>query len=520
MQIIKKRFKYFILIPGAAALAIVFLWHSLTKAPPVVEDYEPISRAAVIKPDYSDTVIPPNIAPLNFVIAESGAEYLIKIYSVSGESINIFSRTGTIEIPQRRWRRLLNANRGKELFFDVYVRNQGGSWNRYEKITNVIAREDIDSYLVYRFMNPIFNWWKDIGIYQRNLENYDKSLVLHGNSFNNGCINCHTFLNNDTEFMTVGVRSPSYGGSLLLACAGKVDKIGTKWGYTAWHPSGRLAAYSMNKVQQFFHKTTLEIRDVVDLDSAICYYDLNSQKIKTIPSISDKDRLESYPTWSPDGKYLYFCSAPILWQDRNTVPPRHYDQVKYDLRRISYNVNNDEWGRPETVLSADKTGLSVLLPRISPDGRFLVFCMCRYGCFPIYQPSSDLYLMDLETGKYDKLAINSEFSESWHSFSSNGRWLAFSSKAGTGLFTRTYFSYIDESGKAYKPFILPQKDPAYYDSLLQTYSVPELVKNPVKVSRYALTRAVRRPKMIEVDIPITGATVGAETTEPWQQGRE
>ncbi len=505
----------------AIAAAAVVVWLTLNNATAVVKDYREVSRMPAIKPDYTGTVIPPNIAPLNFVVLEPGTDYLVKIYSTNGKSIDVPSRTGKIQIPLRQWNLLLNANRGKELFFDIYVRNKNGPWSRYKTITNTIAKENIDSYLVYRFIKPLFNWWKDVGVYQRNLEKYEQSVVLHGKSFNNGCLNCHTFLNNTPEYMTLGIRSNIYGSATLLAGKEKVIKIGQKWGYATWHPSGRLATYSINKVRQFFHKTTPETREVVDLDAAIYYYKVDSQQIKMAAEISEKDRLETYPTWSPDGKYLYFCSAPILWEDRDTVPPERYDEVKYDLRRVEYNMETDEWGQPETVLSAEETDMSILCPRISPDGRFLVFCMCDYGCFPVYQTSSDLYLMDLhkessglKTGKYDKLPINSEYSESWHSFSSNSRWLSFSSKRLDGLFTRVYFSYIDEDGRAYKPLILPQKDPTYYDSLLQTYSVPELITHKVEVSKRALARAVRATD--EIAMPISGATPMAGHTEPWQ----
>jgi len=511
----RKPYSYLILICAITVVAAV-LWFTLNKGTVVVEDYKLVSRIPSIRPDYTGTIIPPNIAPSNFMVLEPGTKYLVKIYSGAGESIDVLSRTGKIKIPLRRWRSLLNTNRGRQLSFDVYVKNKDGLWSRYETITNTIAKEDIDRYLVYRFMKPLFNWWSNIGVYQRNLENYEEKIVLHGKSFDHGCLNCHTFLNNTPEYMTIGIRSPAYGSATLLAGDSKVYKIGTKFSYTSWHPSGRLAAYSINKVRMFFHRTTMEIRDVVDLDSAICYYTVDGQEIKTAPGISEKDRLETYPTWSPDGRYLYFCSAPILWADREKLPPERYDEVKYDLRRISYNVETDEWGQPETILSAEETGMSLLCPRISPDGRFIVFCMCNYGCFPVYQPSSDLYLMDLKTGKYAKLAINSEYSESWHSFSSNSRWLAFSSKRRDGLFTRTYFSYIDENGRAYKPFILPQKDPTYYDSLLQTYSVPELITRQVEISKIALARAVRGPAKIEPDIPITGATPRVGQAEPWQ----
>lgn len=430
------------------------------------------------------------------MILESGTAYLVKIYSGEGNSIDVKSLTGKIKIPLRKWRSLLNNNRGKQLSFDVYVKSKDGCWGRYETITNTIANENIDGFLVYRFMKPIFTWWKNIGIYQRNIENYDEKLVLHNKSFRHVCLNCHTFLNNTPDYMVLGIRTPVYGSGALFSHGGKVEKIGAKWSYTSWHPGGRLAAYSMNTVWQFFHRLTMDIRDVIDLDSCICYYLVDSEEVKTAFGISEKDRLETYPTWSPDGRYLYYCSAPILWTDRTKLPSQNYDQVKYDLRRISYNVDTDEWGQPETILSAEKTGMSIMLPRISPDGRFLVFCMCNYGCFPVYQPSSDLYMMDLQTGKYDKLSINSEYSESWHSFSSNSRWLAFSSKRQDGLFTRIYLSYVDKDGNVYKPIIVPQKDPAYYDSLLQTYSVPELITRPVEVSRIATKN---RPSTIQVN---------------------
>lgn len=511
----KKVYNRLFLICVTIAVAAA-LWMVLSKTTAAVEDYTLVSRLPGIKPDYTETVIPPNIAPLNFLVLEPGIEYFVTIHSTKGNPISISSRTGKIQIPLRQWKLLLDANRGEQLYFDVYTKNIDNAWSRYETINNTIAKENIDSYIVYRFIKPLFNWWKDVGVYQRNLEGYDESVVLHGKSFNDGCLNCHTFLNNKSEYMTLGIRSVRYGSATLLAGEGNVFKIGQKWGYASWHPSGRMVTYSINNVRQFFHKTTPEIRDVVDLDSAIYYYVVDSRKVKIASEISEKDRLETYPAWSPDGKYLYFCSAPILWTDRNTVPPEHFDEVKYDLRRVEYNVETDEWGQPETVLSAEQTGKSILLPRVSPDGRFLVFCMSDYGCFPVYQSGSDLYIMDLNTGTYSSLPVNSEFSESWHSFSSNSRWLSFSSKRRDGLFTRIYFSYIDEDGHAHKPLILPQKDPSYYDSLLQTYSVPELITGKVEVGERALTRAARAEAESELVITVTSATPKIEHIEPWQ----
>ena len=486
-------------------------------APETVETYTEAARDPNVRPALFGTTIPPNIAPLNFQILEPGRSYLAEIHASEGNTITVASTTGAIEIPEGRWRTLLNANQGKSISVDVYVQAEDGTWTKFQSLTNTIAAEPIDPVLVFRLMKPIYNWWKDIGIYQRHLGDYRRSVVLHGRAFGQGCLNCHSFVGNDPDRFTIGLRSAAYGSATLLARGGHVDKIGAKWGYTAWHPSGKLAVYSLNKVRQFFHRGGPEVRDVVDLDSALVCYMAQKQQAVSPPGLADKDRLETYPTWSPDGKTLYFCSAPILWEDRDALPPENYEKLKYDLCRVSYDVATDTWGQVETVLSAEQTGLSILLPRISPDGKFLLFCMCQYGCFPVYQRSSDLYLMDLATGAYRKLEINSEFSESWHSWSSNSRWIAFSSKRQGGYFTRTFLSYVDTSGQVHEPIVVPQKDPGYYDDLLETYSVPELVQGTVTAGRAALARGSRATASIGVDVPITGATPKATHTEPWQE---
>jgi hypothetical protein len=364
-----------------------------------------------------------------------------------------------------------------------------------------------------------------MGIYQRNLVNYDESILMHSSTCAYGCVNCHSFANNRPDKMSIGIRSSKYGSSAILVEDGQAEKVGAKFGYTSWHPSGRLAAFSINKVRQFYHSVRDEVRDVIDLDSTLAYYLVESKTVSTSPKFSKKDRLETYPEWSVDGRYLYFCSAQMLWSDRDKVPPERYSEVKYDLMRISYDLESDKWGELETVISSKDTGMCILLPRISPDGRWLLFCMCQYGSFPVYQKSSDLYLIDLKTAQqtgqynYRRLNINSDQSESWHTWSSNSRWVVFSSKRKHGIFTRLYFSYVDQTGKFYKPLLLPQKDPEFYDSYMKTYSVPELIVEAIPVTVKKLSRVVRSSRKILVEMPVTMATPTAETPyeKPWQE---
>jgi hypothetical protein len=507
-----------LIIAAVAACAGLGIGLIVRSARPEVGESVAAGRPPQIHPDFAGIVIPPNIAPLNFSVQEPGTRFLVRLHSGGGEPIDIDSKSPKISIPRKRWRTLLDDNRGQDLQIDVFVQRDR-EWHQFDTIVNHIAGDEIDGHIAYRQIVPVHKWWREVSVHQRDLSTFQESVILDGTTLGEGCVNCHSFAGNKPDPMLIGVRSRRFGVATVLAHDGKVKKIGAKFGYTAWHPSGQVAAYSVNKAWQFFHAAGPEVRDVVDLDAALAYYSVKDENVKMVPRAADKARLESYPAWSPDGRYLYFCSAPLLWDDHNQIPPPRFAEVKYDLMRISYDLDADRWGDPEFVLSANQTGRSVLQPRISPDGKFLLFTMCDYGGFPIYQPSSDLYMMDLRSGDYSRLEVNSEYSESWHSWSSNSRWIAFSSKRQGGLFTRCYLSFVDENGKAHKPFVLPQYDPEFYDSFLKTFSVPELINGPVPVTGSQMTRAVRSDQVVSVDA-LSRPSKPTDPSMPWQDARE
>ena len=461
------------------------------------------NRAPRIRPDYRDAVIPPNIAPLNFVVEEPGTDYRVRVRSAQGDAIDVVSRSGQIAIPLSQWQQLLEVNRGRELYFDVWVRGEDGQWTQFESVVNRIAGADIDGYLFYRLIKPIYIIRVNVAIYQRDVQTFEESVVLSNRTFKGGCINCHTFAPNHPDQMilhTRGAGERAHWSGMVVVRDGKVAKVDTRTlvrspesdrgrvtkamaAYTAWHPNGRVAAYSANNIFQFFHAAG-ENRDVFDSESDLALYHADSNTVTTTPNISKPDRLETFPTWSPDGRYLYFSSTAPL-------PKTRYEDVRYDLMRISYDEDSGRWGDVEPVLLAKDTGLSITEPRVSPDGRWVLFCMADYGSFPAYRPSSDLYLLDIETGQHHRLAINSPRCESWHCWSGNSRWIAFASKRRDGVFARIYFSYIDEEGRAHKPVLLPQKDPTFYDRFLKTYNVPELARTPAPATGRSLARVIR-----------------------------
>ena len=51
-----------------------------------------------------------------------------------------------------------------------------------------------------------------------------------------------------------------------------------------------------------------------------------------------------------------------------------------------------------------------------------------------------------------------------------------------GRFSSLWFSYIDTVGVAHAPFVLPQKNPAFYESSLLAYTIPEFTASRIKIT--------------------------------------
>jgi len=485
-----------------------------------MDQYTEIGRPPKIDPDYINTVIPPNIAPMNFIIKEPGTRYYVRISSSNGKEIRISSNNGKIIIPKKKWTKLLNANQGEEIYYQIYVKDEG-KWHRYQTFSNRIAKEDIDSYLVYRLIDPMFVQSKIMGIYQRDVTSFHEKAILQTRALN-ACYNCHSFCNKKPDKMMMHIRGSSKAAGTIIIQNGTIKKVNTTTefnknpgAYRSWHPSGKVIAFSVNIVRQFFHAVGYT-QEGYDKMSDIILYKIDSNMVTTCPAIASPRFMETYPEWSPDGRYLYYCRAPQ--PDSSSLFEEMYNKIMYDLMRISYDIETDSWGKPEIVLSHKKTGLSVTQPRISPDGKYLACAMTKWGTFAIHRPGGDIYLLNLRTGEFYKADVNSDRPESYNSWSSNSRWLVFSSKMRDNVCTRPYFTYIDDKGKAHKPFILPQKDPTFYDTFIITYNVPELVDGPIQVSGQEIIKtaladgnkqkAVLDPK-IDVDA-LTNATMKVE----------
>jgi hypothetical protein len=508
-------------------LSGVAVWHSLAGWD-LPSERQAAGRVPRIRPDYSDTVIPPNIAPLNFLVEEPGTEYRVRIYGHAGGEIIVGSRSASIVIPPRPWRELLAANRGGRIAFDVFVKDERGQWSQFLPVANQVAQEEIDSHLVYRLLGPICNLYQNMGIYQRNLENYDESPIVTTDAID-GCMNCHAFVNNRPDRFSLQIRpgrtAERIQAGMIVCRGGHAHRLQTASkatpnapSYTSWHPGGKLAAFAMSKPMQCFRGAGADVREVFDAESDLGIVDLGTSSASTSPAIANGSKLETFPGWSADGKVLYFGSAESQWGPDRPPTVEAVGKTRFDLASATYDVEKNAWGTPQVLLSA-KTGKSISEPRASPDGRYLLFCMSDYGAFPVHQASCDLYMMTIKDKGYRRLECNSPQSDSWHCWSSNSRWIVFSSKRDNGLLARPYFSYIDSQGRSHKPFVLPQRDPAFYDAWLRTYNVPELVSGPVAIAEEELLKAIRSGSSANDEpgkaIPPDGSAYPTNWTRPW-----
>jgi hypothetical protein len=444
---------------------------------------------AKIFPEYYHLTIPPNMAPLNFIIKEPGTKFRVEISTDKSKTIAIQQSSPAIQIPLGAWKKILIENAGKTLKIDIWACNYN-SWNKYNSIQHNISVDPIDPYLVYRKIHTVYLLWHDMGIYQRNVTNFDESPLIENFSIDYGCMNCHSFSKKDPSRMLIHFRLVHSG--TLFWNEGKLFKVNTRTPNTlsagvqpAWHPNGKLVAFSTEIIQPHLTTRKDKVLDVADIASDIIVYNIKTNTVITSPNVSTKRR-ENMPLWSVDGKYLYFISAPEV-KEGDDESMLH---SKYDLMRIAYDADLNVWGEPEMVLSSAVTGLSISMPSVSPDGKYIVCSMSDYGYFTIFHKKSDLYLIDLKTKKYKKLELNSNSTESYSTWSSNSRWLVFSSKRIDDVFTRPFISYIDSNGVAYTPFVLPQKDPEMYYRLLANYNRPELITGKVELTPIEIRNAI------------------------------
>ena len=467
--------------------------------PSVPEVYTDVDGLPQIYPDYTNVTVPVNIAPLTFQLDEV-ADEVVSRFAVGDDEL-LFAGKAQPDIDE--WRTLTEKAKGGAIKVDVYAL-YAGAWKHYKPFNIYVSPDSIDPWLSYRLIPPSFVSYEALTISQRCLENYDEQViydnVLCSFEKDGQCINCHHYQQYNPERMQFHARQNQ--GGTLIAYDGKIKKVNMKNDsilsagvYPAWHPWLNLIVYSTDKTHQSFHTTDPNKIEVYDVESDIIAYDVENDEITNLEN--DTTEFEVFPAWAPDGRTLYYCSAHFVRIDSTMPKAREVilrsQELKYNLYKKSFDPETRTFGPRELVFRADSipftedsvqiTGMSAVLPRVSPEGRYLLFTMGHYGYFHIWHHDADLWMLDLVTGQARPAEeLNSNDTESYHTWSSNGRWVVFSSRRDDGTYTRPFFAHIDKDGRGSKPFELPCADPNYHRDFMKCYNIPEFMRGPVTIA--------------------------------------
>jgi hypothetical protein len=322
------------------------------------ENLPTVGREPVIEPDYSGVTIPPNIAPMNFIILEKGKFYNISVTSTNGTGLSFNSKDGVVRFSLKTWRKLLENSQGGRIGIEVISETEGKNDTKYDPIYMNIAKEKIDPYLCYRLLYPGYRSWVEMKIVQRSIEDFEETSLFENQLLKDNCVNCHSFKQNDPDRFLLHVRGSLGGtyfvdGTEVTKTTLKTQNMPVNAVYPAWHPSGKYVAFSSNKTVQTFHMRPEKNIEVFDLFSSLVIYDVEKNEMFACQEKDTIKYMGTFPYWSADGDYLYYCRTKQIKGNNDLI------QVKYDLVRKSFNQASCEFGITELVFNALEISKSV-----------------------------------------------------------------------------------------------------------------------------------------------------------------
>ena len=309
--------KYGILLLAAVLLALPSCApHSFTEE----AAYPPIF------PDYVGVTVPDGIAPLTFRM-EDGRKFRTEQH-----------REGDV-----LWTTVSAWKRGDR---------QGV---RYAPFPIYLSHDPIDPYIAYRLIEPGYESWRNMGIWQREPAGFDESAIVTNRANNLGCVNCHTFENRSPERMLFHARGQGGGTVFIDGDQARILNLATvgphrQGTYPAWNPGGRYVVFSSNNTRQCFTVRNEQPIEVYDTDSDLIVYDSATDSVQML--VESKDRMETFPAWSPDGGTLYWCEA---------IDPGHMPQSRgkmhYRLMAAPF-AEGTLCGEPREIWGSDSLSCS------------------------------------------------------------------------------------------------------------------------------------------------------------------
>ncbi|RJP20334.1 MAG: hypothetical protein C4527_25245 [Candidatus Omnitrophota bacterium] len=466
-------------------------------------DRKPYQTLQIISPE-EGAIYPPNLCP-PFVTWEDPRNNLWQVsLSIKDESEprTWITREKQWRFPTDVWGELrrdpINSNawvsvKGIELDGNG---ERKGDIQATEPIPFSISPDTADDYIVYRLVAPPFSSYKTPDIHVRDIRKDQPDSFLSARR--EYCLNCHNFSSKQGNVgkLALQVRSlvkvsnnlPTY---LAIYDIDKREGFKVRLPFEiqmttfmAWSPDHSKLAYSANQKVAALKPIVFETQLAGMATSDIAIYDVESNDTYLVPGASDPNLLEIYPQWTPDGTRMIFSRSPV---------GPHPAHILFDLYILDLTSENPT---STAIEGASHNGKSNFYPHFSPDGRWFSFCQSDGG--DLIRTSSDIYLKSGDlSGPSWRLEFNVDYAaDSWHSWSSNSRWLVFASKREGGVYAYLYLSHIDDVGHASPAIPLP-----LIDRPLASYNIPEFVAHAPHINEKDMFDAIRvepEPRVVQL----------------------
>lgn len=460
-------------------LVVNNIWNSYKITPP--------SQSLHIIYPLNNTLFPPDITPPTLVWkdpAKQSDAWIINIqWPENGSFTEIIKNTNKYKILAHLWKNITSNYIEESILITVIGFNKKAPLTilSASTITINISKDPVNDSIFYREVKlPFSEAFKDLPSLRWRLgsisTNKRPKVVLKNLNL---CGNCHTF---SADGKTMGVELDWDGNKSGFALSAiKKEMIISDENIILWDnyesekkeptlgsagtisPNNKYVASTVNdQVISIIYDDVSFSQKTFLTKGILCIYDREGKNFFALSGADDQKYVHCNPNWSPDGKYLVYMRAlakdfhkpgtekkVMYQQDALNELLKERQNFQYDLYKIPFN--NGKGGISEPIKGASSNGKSNYFPRYSPDGKWIVFCQSEN--FALLQPDSKLCIIPAEGGVARELKYNTPRMNSWHSWSSNSKWLVFSSK-WQGPYTQLYLTHIDENGKDSPPVLL------------------------------------------------------------------
>lgn len=481
---------------------------------------EKTDQVAPLIPYYGSGIcIPSNIAPLNFCLPDT---FLRAEVQMSVDSLSFSYRIKhSLDIPRKDWKRMIEEALVSEndIIVNITATSRSGKTLAYAPVNWSVSQDSIDRFLTFRLVQPIDGAYNEIALYERDLSGFKTTKLISNKLMGNNCFNCHTYYKGEADNMTIHLRKPSEGslvinGNTIQKVRLPSDKelndilpdslqMPLNFVYSAWHPQKDWMAFCTNIIGTAATGVHRRFINLYDSASNIVLYNVKNNEVHIFPQLWTREWEETWPAWSPDGKWLYFCRAPKSDSSLVARYPLHSERIRhihFDLARIGFDEEKGCFSDSIEIILKSDENRSYSVPRVNPDGQHLVACVSKFNSVP-YQAKGDLVMVNLQVFEehdpneehdpdfYQPLDIlNSDEAESWHEWSQNGKWMVFASKRADGHYSLPYFTHFN--GESFsKPFVLPFRKAQQFMTNLRSYNLPTFVKDHSAITPTGIAKA-------------------------------